>query len=1246
MSDKNAPFFDIDEFNEPLFSVYFKKMTLNKSATKIYGHLKEYFESSVDKIIENNGAEITVLKNGINEKYIFNKIGYFGNTHIYKIKVKEFEDDFDINYESLVSDYLNFSHDNILVWDFLDPLDLSVNLEEKISKTVKSVVLKQIIKSSSGFLVDIDHSEIIGKNVTDLFNINSDTLLDAVKDFYQNDLFIKDKIIRLGSPLDSKKITYQLNMKGYEVNGFLKTILVTSQNISEQIENEEQLKLTKKMLNDAEIIGKQAAFVFWPDKDIAWWSENNYPLYGLDSKDDGAYDKIRNLECVLPEYHKPIRELISNATKGVENKLHFKVKMPDDSIRDFEIICTKNEDDDAQEYRVNGLIRDISNELAMSHEIREKSVAWEKYEETTPGAFFAYAISAEGVPYVSYYSKKLLELADLPLDTSPENVLQSYIDNIHKEDLDKYYESISNSVTNEEKWKNKHRLKQIDGSYKWIRGISSPKKDENGDLVFYGILIDITEEENRAHQLNLANHKYALATQTARMGIWEFDLHTNRVEVDHQLKHIYNLSDSDSNSIHFEKWLNYVDSNFMNEVRQSIINAVNGGKDIDLTYKVNIDKKEYYHNTLGLVLSDNFGNAYKILGVTRDVTETVSYQSQLEEVNSIYELATQSAQMGLWDWDLSTNELSWNDMHFEIFNMQKVSNIIKYETFQSLIHQDDLSAVETVLQEALSTGKAQVPIFRVYKENIGWGYFQAAGTVVYDDAGKATKMLGIVWEVTDTVKYQEQLKEASIKYQLATKTAKMGIWDLTLPSMQLSWDDELHQIFETDKNRPITYSDWLKLVHNEDKDRLERHLGLALKGEREFSEVFRHQLSDHTWAYNKTRAVVLRNEKNEAVRVLGVSWDVSDMIQYQKNLENLNLKYRLATKSIRIGLWDYNPKTDSVIWDPALAEMYGIPNSFEESFPIEQILQVIDEKDRDRFHQSIKDSIKHKWVEFNESYTVNNPITGKVKHIEIVCAPQFDDDGNIERMLGLSFDNTEAVDRELELVKVLETREKLFNVIAHDLKGPISNLIGVSEFLTHDYDDLADKEIKEFLLMIRKSSLTASNLMNNLITWTRNISNRIPFKPEFESIDRFFNTVISFYEETMKLKGINILIDEQSYLDKVFVDINMIDTIMRNLVGNAVKFSKKGDTVTLSAYKAEREINIIVSDTGIGMTEEQIQMILKQDGKFQKAGTAKERGTGLGLIIVQDFIKKHKGQLTISSSESSGSVFRITIPQP
>gem|GEM_PF-3079535 len=1230
--------FNFYEIKEPL--VFFKmgEFHYNETAKSLNAILINAVENLLNenKGIENlEGLKLVKLFD-IDDGKLF-KILHNDSTDIL--------DDSEI-FDKILTDYVKLSHDNVLLWELRDPVLLNQDTNKRSIDFVNNLSLKKIIKLSSSLLINQKENNVIGRKANELFEMNNPEMIKGVNQFFDNNLYVNNLILRVDSPYEEKGRIFNINLKGYQKNGRLISVLLTSQDVTELTYKEEELSLAKKMLNDAEIVGKQSAFVLWPKLDKSWWSDNYYPLFGLDKNDESASQKIVDLSIILPEYHKTIKDLIDNVSLGIEQKANFKIKKSDGEIRDFEIICTKNMDNYENDYRVNGLIRDITDELALNEEIRERSEAWEKYEDTVPGAFYSYTVNILGEARINYFSDKLIEIANLPSNSSEHTILDYYIKKIHPEDRESFIKSTEDAVRLQVSWEHKHRLTQSDGSYKWIKGLATPKIESNGDIIYFGLLIDVTDEENQTNALNIANHKYALATQTARMGIWELDIEKNIVDFDQQLKHIYLLTDSDRKSLSFQKWLEFVHPNYVLQYEQAFSDATSNATDIDLTYKIIIQGKEYFHNILGIVLLNNEGNPTKILGVSRDVTETLTYQNKLEEINNIYELATQSANMGIWELDLVTNELIWNDSHYAIFNIDKNKSPITYEKFAEIIHVDDLIDLKNNFNSAIHNGNTKLPTYRAVVKGKGICYFDSACTTVFDETNKPVRMMGVVWEVTENVKREEELKHTGIKYQLATKTARMGIWDLELPSMKLNWDNELHNIYGTNKNEDITYPIWQSLVHPEDINRVERHLVLALKGEREFSEVFRHKLADNTWAYNKTKAVVLRNEKNEPNKVLGVSWDVSDMIQYQKSLESLNLKYRLATKSIRFGLWDYNPETNSVIWDPALAEMYGIPNSFEESFPIEQILQVIDVKDRARFHQSIKDSIEKKWVEFNESYTVNNPITGKVRHIEIVCGPQFDENGNIERMLGLSFDNTYAVERELELVQVLETREKLFNVIAHDLKGPISNLIGVSEFLTHDYDDLADEEIKEFLLMIRKSSLTASNLMNNLITWTRNISNRIPFEPKYKTVESLFTTVISFYEETMKLKGISAKIDEQSFKGKIFVDVNMMETILRNLVGNAIKFSSKGDHVTLSAINNLNEVRLIITDSGIGMTDRQIKMILKQDGKFQKSGTAKETGTGLGLIIVQDFVENHNGKLSIISTEKEGSIFSISLPQP
>ena len=239
-------------------------------------------------------------------------------------------------------------------------------------------------------------------------------------------------------------------------------------------------------------------------------------------------------------------------------------------------------------------------------------------------------------------------------------------------------------------------------------------------------------------------------------------------------------------------------------------------------------------------------------------------------------------------------------------------------------------------------------------------------------------------------------------------------------------------------------------------------------------------------------------------------------------------------------------------------------------------------------------------------------------------------------------------EKELKLVAELATlnaeKDKFFSVIAHDLRGPLSSFLGLTSLLNEKLTGMTLDEIQVMAILMKKSATNLNNLLGNLLEWSRMQRGLATFNPVSFILRQPVSEIIETIQEAANKKNISISTDIPAGL-KIFADVNMLMSIMRNLCSNAVKFTYKGGSVLVSAKPVSGNwIEISVKDTGIGMNETLLQDLFRIDGNSSRKGTDDEPSTGLGLIICKDFIEKHAGILSVESQEGQGSIFRFTLP--
>ncbi len=238
-------------------------------------------------------------------------------------------------------------------------------------------------------------------------------------------------------------------------------------------------------------------------------------------------------------------------------------------------------------------------------------------------------------------------------------------------------------------------------------------------------------------------------------------------------------------------------------------------------------------------------------------------------------------------------------------------------------------------------------------------------------------------------------------------------------------------------------------------------------------------------------------------------------------------------------------------------------------------------------------------------------------------------------------DKIDGQRKELEEINI--TKDKFFTIIAHDLKNPFNAVIGLSELLLQRYDAYSDDKIKFFITQINKNSNNAYNLLENLLQWARSQTGKL--KVELEKINLFDITtnIFTLYLEKANEKEVE-LVNNIDTNTNVFADNNMTKAVIRNLVSNALKFTSSNGKIAISDKVNDGKVTICVSDTGIGIPKENIDKLFKIDSNISTQGTAKELGTGLGLVITKEFVEKNGGKIWVESIVNNGAEFYFTLP--
>lgn len=230
-----------------------------------------------------------------------------------------------------------------------------------------------------------------------------------------------------------------------------------------------------------------------------------------------------------------------------------------------------------------------------------------------------------------------------------------------------------------------------------------------------------------------------------------------------------------------------------------------------------------------------------------------------------------------------------------------------------------------------------------------------------------------------------------------------------------------------------------------------------------------------------------------------------------------------------------------------------------------------------------------------------------------------------------------------ELKRLNTDKDNFIRILAHDIKNPLNSIIGFSEFILDNFNDIDLKTINEYIKVINDSSVKTYELMEEILLWLKVQSGKLKANPIDVELYQIIESISRTLATTAQDKLIKI--ENNVPLDLIVkLDINMTKTIFRNLISNAIKYSLVGGKIIISSEQNKKETKIIVQDFGIGMSEKEAEEIFHSNNIKSKVGTMGEKGTGFGLLICYELVIKQEGKIWVESQEGEGSRFIFTLP--
>ncbi|OHD45958.1 MAG: hypothetical protein A2Y29_16685 [Spirochaetes bacterium GWE2_31_10] len=376
-----------------------------------------------------------------------------------------------------------------------------------------------------------------------------------------------------------------------------------------------------------------------------------------------------------------------------------------------------------------------------------------------------------------------------------------------------------------------------------------------------------------------------------------------------------------------------------------------------------------------------------------------------------------------------------------------------------------------------------------------------------------------------------------------------------------------------------------------------------------------------------------RNNDNKIESIIIVFNDVTEKIKLDIQIKKLHMAIEQAANTIVIT--DFDGFIEYV--NPQFSIQTGY--SFTEALGKNPNILKTD------FHDS--SYYKTLWDTIKSGKSWSGTFYNKKKNGELyweLCTinPVFDSFGTIINFIAVKEDITALKKIETELKESNAAKDKFFSIIAHDLKNPFNGILGLTNvILTHK--ELSQESIYSNIEKINQSAQVTYDLLENLLEWARTQTHMISIHPLYLSVSMLIIDAITFFSNQISFKNISIKYDKALKYE-IFADCAMMSTVIRNILGNAIKFTNHDGLIQIIVEKDENYCYIRIEDNGVGISSENILKLFKIDTTFSTNGVNGEKGTGLGLIIASDFVRMNKGFIHVESETGKGTAFTVQIP--
>lgn len=654
--------------------------------------------------------------------------------------------------------------------------------------------------------------------------------------------------------------------------------------------------------------------------------------------------------------------------------------------------------------------------------------------------------------------------------------------------------------------------------------------------------------------------------------------------------------------------------------------AITGKPEVFETYFPPLDK--YFLISVYCPGKDSFATVFK------NITKRKKAEKERAETQKLLEESQQIGKIGGWELNIDTLQLKWTK---EMYAIHELDATFKPEVEKrgDFYTPESLLIVDKAVRNAIERGESYDLDLEITTAKGNHRSIRSIGKADLENR----RVIGFFQDVTEKKQIEQKLVKSEKELKKAQEMTHIGNFYIDLLTSEVTWTEELYKMYGFDPTLPPPLlNESQTLFTPESWNLLSSSIAKTAQTGKPYQIELINLRKDGKRGWMWAKGEANRNAEGKITSVWGTVQDITERKLVEEALKRSEEKYRNLVDNSLVGVFTSKLNGQILYANNALAKLLD-EESVEDVISKNAMARYKHPEQREHILSLLKQNGK---VEGEELTLITANGNEKVIWQSIVL--------DSDTISGIVVDVTyrhllmnEIKHKNSELAELNATKDKFFSIIAHDLKGPFSAILGFTELLVENQQTLSNEEKDTYLKNIYTTTKTTYQLLENLLNWARSQSGNIRLAPEAIQLRSLVNDVVDILEQAVKNKKINISNAVNPELT-IYSDKNTLHTIIRNLISNAIKYTSTNGTITVKAQLKNNFVEVSISDTGVGMDEQTVQSLFNLTETISKTGTANEKGTGLGLVLCKEFVEKQKGKIWVESELGVGSTFYFNLP--